>query len=166
MNIRSIPKEQLARKAGMGRHDRHDASHANLGRRAMSRRQFARTTAGAAVAGATLGSGLWTPGVARAGGSWQPVPIPGGSPLLGGDFHVFAPTPDGSFDPIDAEPITITDFMGSVGLAYISGTVTQTNTATGEVLTLPFVGSDMRFMKGLFRGTDERLHWGAAFALV
>jgi len=36
---------------------------------------------------------------------------------------------------------------------------------TGEVLTLPFVNSDMRFMKGVFRGTDERIHHGA-FALV
>jgi hypothetical protein len=78
---------------------------------------------------------------------------------------VFGPTPDGSFDPIDAEPSTITNFNGFVGLAYISGTVTRTNTATGEVLTLPFVDSDMRFMKGVFRGTDGRLHHGA-FAFV
>jgi hypothetical protein len=163
MNIRGIPTEELARKAGIRHHDH--LGHARFGRRAVSRRLFARTAAGAAVASATLGSGLWRPGLARAGGSPQPIPIPGGSPLLGGDFHVFGPTPDGSFDPIDAEPITITDFKGSVGLAYISGMVTQKNTATGEVLTLPFVGSDMRFMKGLFRGTDELFHRGA-FALV
>jgi hypothetical protein len=30
---------------------------------------------------------------------------------------------------------------------------------------LPFVDSDMRFMKGVFRGTDGRIHQGA-FALV
>jgi hypothetical protein len=65
----------------------------------------------------------------------------------------------------DAEPATITDFNGFVGVARISGTVTRTNTATGEVLTLPFVNSDMRFMKGVFRGTDGRIHQGA-FALV
>ena len=128
----------------------------------MSRRQFARTTAGAAVVGATLGSGLWRPRAAEAKGSFQPIPIPGGSPVLGGDFHFFGPA---AIDPIDAEPATITDFNGFFGLAYISGTVTRTNTATGEVLTLPFVDSDMRFMKGVFRGTDGQIHQGA-FALV
>ncbi len=81
---------------------------------------------------------------------------------MGGAFHVFAPALP---DPIDAEPATITDFNGFDGLAYISGTVTQTNTATDEVRTLPFVDSDMRFMKGVFRGTDGRIHRGA-FALV
>ena len=76
--------------------------------------------------------------------------------------HVFGPA---TIDPADAEPATITDFNGFVGLAYISGTVTQTNTATGEVLTLPFVDSDMRFMTGVFRDTDGKLQQGA-FALV
>ena len=68
-------------------------------------------------------------------------------------------------DPVDAEPATITDFNGFVGLAYISGTVAQTNPATGEVRRLPFVNNDMRFMKGVFRGTDGQIHQGA-FALV
>ena len=54
---------------------------------------------------------------------------------------------------------------GFVGLAYVDGTVTRTNTLTNEVLTLPFVDSDMRFMKGVFRGTDGRLHHGA-FAFI
>ena len=128
----------------------------------MSRRQFARRAAGAAVFGATLGAGLWRPGVARADGSAQPKPIPGGTPNLGGFFHVFGPA---AGDPPDAEPATITDFNGFVGLSYISGTVVQTNMSTGKVLTLPFLGSDMRFMKGVFRGTDGRAHQGA-FALV
>jgi hypothetical protein len=77
---------------------------------------------------------------------------------------VFAPGLPG-VDPVDAQPSTITDFKGFVGLAYISGMVTRTNTATGEERTLPFVNSDMRFMKGIFRGTDGRIHQGA-FALV
>ena len=71
----------------------------------------------------------------------------------------------GRVDPIDAEPITITNLNGFVGLAYISGMVTQTNTKTGEVLRLPFMNSDMRFMQGEFRGTDGRVHRGT-FALV
>jgi hypothetical protein len=66
---------------------------------------------------------------------------------------------------MDAEPVTITNFNGFMGLAYISGMVTRTNTSTGEVLTLPFVQSDMRFMKGNFRGADGRVQKGA-FALV
>jgi hypothetical protein len=161
MNIRDIPMRESVKQADVRHPDHGHAGHAHFGRRAMSRRQFARRAAGAAVVGATLGSGLWRPGVAEAG-SVQPIPIPGGTPALGGMFHVFAPAAP---DPPDAEPVTITDFNGFMGLAYISGTVRQTNTATGEVLTLPFVDSDMRFMKGVFRGTDGRIHNGA-FALV
>jgi hypothetical protein len=66
---------------------------------------------------------------------------------------------------LDAEPSTITDFNGFIGVAFISGEVTQTNTATGEVRTLPFLESDMRFMKGTFRGTDGGFH-RRAFALI
>jgi hypothetical protein len=75
---------------------------------------------------------------------------------------VFAPAAP---DPVDAEPATITNFNGFFGLAYISGMVTQTNTSTAEVLRLPFVDSDMRFMKGNFRGANGRVQQGA-FALV
>ena len=76
--------------------------------------------------------------------SFAPVPIPGGTPALGGAYHVFGPA---AFDPIDAEPVTITNLNASVGLAYVSGMVTQTNTKTDEVVRLPFVNSDMRFMQ-------------------
>ena len=137
-----------------------DRGHAHCRQHAMSRRQFARTAAGAVAIGAAYGSGLWRAGLAEAHSSHEPKPIPGGTPALGGAFHVFGPTPDGSLDPIDAEPASITDFNGFVGLAYISGTVTRTNIRTGEVRTLPFVNSDMRFMKGVFRGTDGRTHQG------
>jgi hypothetical protein len=126
----------------------------------VSRRQFARTAAGSAFA-AAVGSRLWTPSLVDAA-SFAPVPIPGGTPALGGAYHLFAP---GAFDPIDAEPITITNLNAAVGLAYVSGMVTQTNTKTGEVLRLPFVNSDMRFMQGVFRGTDGKVHPGA-FAFV
>jgi hypothetical protein len=57
------------------------------------------------------------------------------------------------------------DMNGFVGLAYISGMVTQTNNKTGEKLRLPFVDSDMRFMQGVYKGQDGRIHQGA-FALV
>jgi hypothetical protein len=133
-----------------------------------SRRQFVRAALTTLAAGAAFSSGFMKPGLAFAGqgSSVPPLPIPGGTPALGGIFHVFGPGPPGvGFDPIDTEPITITDFNGFVGLAYISGTVTQTNTATGEIQTLPFLESDMRFMKGVYKGTDGQIHQGA-FALV
>jgi len=126
----------------------------------VSRRQFARTAAGSALA-AAVASRLWTPAPVQAA-SFAPVPIPGGTPALGGAYHVFAP---GAFDPPDAEPVTITNLDAKVGLAYVSGMVTQTNTKTGEVLRLPFTNSDMRFMQGVFRGTDGKVHPGA-FAFV
>lgn len=128
----------------------------------MTRRQFARAAAGTAIFGGALGSRLVEPALAATRASFAPVPIPGGSPALGGSFHVFGPN---SIDPIDAEPITITNFNGFVGLSYPSGMVTQTNTRTGETLRLPFISSDMRFMQGIFRGADGRIHDGT-FALV
>ena len=100
--------------------------------------------------GGSLGSALWTPALAAPKGAFTPVPIPTGSPSLGGPFHVFGPA---AFDPIDAEPVTITNFDGFAGLAYISGMVTQTNTKTGEKARCPFGDSDMRFMRGTFRGS-------------
>ena len=156
---------ELGSQASALPHDHKHTGHAPVWQRTMSRRQFARTAAGTATLGAALGAGLWRPRLAEAQGSHEPQPIRGGTPALGGAFHLFGPTPDGSFDPIDAEPSTITDFNGFVGLAYISGTVTRTNTLTGEVRTLPSLGSDMRFMTGVFRGTDGGVHQGA-FALV
>ena len=59
----------------------------------------------------------------------------------------------------------VTNFNGFVGLAYISGMVTETNTTTGAKRKLPFLTSDMRFMQGVFRDTEGRVHQGA-FALV
>jgi hypothetical protein len=163
---------ELARKASAQFQDHRRAGHAHPWPNVISRRGFARTAVGAAAAGAAFSAGLWIPGLAEAKEkdeeekeSSQPVPIRGGSPKLGGSFHVFGPSPDGSFDPIDAEPATITDFNGFVGLAYISGTVQRTNKRTREVRTLPMISSDMRFMTGVFRGIDGRIHQGA-FALV
>jgi len=135
-------------------------------RQVMTRRQFARAAAGTAVAGAVVGGGLWRSNAVNAFATVDPVPVPGGSPALGGIYHIFGPAPDGTgLDPIDAEPITITDFNGFVGLAYLNGLVTRTNTKTGEVRELPTVLSDMRLMHGVYRGVDGKPHQGA-FALV
>jgi hypothetical protein len=130
----------------------------------ITRRQFARTAAGTAAFGGAIGTGFLKPALANTLPSFAPVPIPGGTPVLGGFYHVFGPA-SGLLDPIDAEPSTITNLDGFVGLAYVSGMVTRTNTKTGEKLRLPFRESDMRFMKGNFRGTDGNIH-KATFALV
>jgi hypothetical protein len=147
MSFHSILMWESVVKARTHRHDHSHTGHAHCWQHAMSRRQFTRTAASAAVVGSALGAGVRRPRLAGAHRAHEPVPIPGGTPVLGGAFHVFAPGIPGG-DPVDAEPSSITDFNGFVGLAFISGEVRRTNTATGEVRTLPFVNSDMRFMKG------------------
>jgi hypothetical protein len=153
MNLRAVAAWRAAN---------HDFGAARRPLTGMTRRQLARAAAGTAVLGGVFGSGLLKPGLADTRASFAPVPIPGGTPLLNGMYHFFGPN---SIDPIDAEPSTIMNLNGFVGLAYISGMVTQTNTQTGEVLRLPTIHSDMRFMQGVFRGADGRVHDGT-FALV
>ncbi len=159
MNFRALPGWKATSATSVP-----DSTHLEIPTRRLpapvSRRQFARTAAGSAFA-AAIGSRLWSPSPAEAA-SFAPVPIPGGTPGLGGAYHLFAP---GAFDPIDAEPITITNLDAAVGLAYVSGMVTRTNIKTGDVVRLPFLNSDMRFMQGVFRGTDGKVHPGA-FAFV
>jgi hypothetical protein len=163
MNLRAISDWEAT-----SRTTDHGSSNSTLDhqlRTPVSRRNFVRTVAGTAALGTTLGSGPQIPERARSRWSFAPVPIPGGTPTLGGFYHLFGPSPAAGGDPIDAEPATITNFDGFVGLAYISGNVTRTNTETGEQELLPFVDADMRFMQGLFRGTDGLIHKGA-FAFV
>src|SRR5262245_57118265 len=101
MNSRDIQTEEFARRA----------SRARFGQRAISRRRFLRTAAYAAALGSSFGAGLWRPGVAAAHDNHSPVHIPGGTPVLGGAFHVFGP---GLIDPANAEPSSITNFNGFV----------------------------------------------------
>ncbi len=124
-----------------------------------SRRSFLRTTAAAMTAGAVIGTGLGPPTFAKTKTSADPQSIPGGSPVLGGAFHVYGPGFPG-LDPPDSEPATITDFRGFVGLAFISGTVARTQRSTGDTATLPFQFADMRFMQGIYRGADGRARQG------
>jgi hypothetical protein len=126
-------------------------------RHALSRRQFLGSAVGAA--GLVLG---WRPGLAQADGSKGPVPIPGGLIIGGEHFHVWGP---GAFGPANQDPSTITDFDGFVGLAFISGMVTETNVKTGVSRRLPFLSSDMRFMQGFYRNGKGRVRAGT-FALV
>jgi hypothetical protein len=122
----------------------------------VTRREFARTAAGAAI-GAGVGLGLPRLLHSEPKGTGQPNFIPGGSPVVGG-FHVFGPA---AFDPVDAEPITITDLNGFVGLAYISGKVTRKDKHSAEVRRLNMEFSDMRFMSGVYKGVDGRTYQGA-----
>ena len=145
----------------------------------LSRRRFVGSTLGTLAAAAGIGSVLEACGRADAvlptsplslretrvpaPGEVAPVPIPHGSPQLpGGAFHVWAPA---AFDSVDAEPATITDFNGLVGLAYTSGMVTRRRRSTGETVQLPFLDADMRFMQGEYRAIDGRVRRGT-FGLI
>jgi hypothetical protein len=57
--------------------------------RALSRRQFLRRTAAGAAAGLAVGSSLFLPGAARAGGRSAPKPIPGGTEVVVGQEMFF-----------------------------------------------------------------------------
>jgi hypothetical protein len=110
-------------------------------RAALSRRQF---IGGTAAAGAALGAGLLVPLAASADASTSASarPIP---PHLG-PFAVWLPAKDG-------EPSTIYDFNGAVGVAHITGAGTGSD--GGD-----HFDADMRFMDGVFVGTDGAIHQG------
>ena len=127
----------LERKFGDNEH-----GHAHFWERAaLSRRQF---IGGSAAAGAALGAGLLTPltAVADASTSASARPIP---PHVG-PFAVWLPDPKG-------EPSTIDDFNGVVGIAHIQGKGTGSD--GGDHFDV-----DMRFMDGVFVGTDGNIHQG------
>lgn len=123
--------------------------------RGMSRRSFLGTAAGAT--GFVLGSSLVGGQAALAGGSTaRPRPIPGGVRPFGPGtelFHLFLPAKG-------AEPSTITDFEGDVGLALIRGEGTATNTKTGKKSRLVYE-VDQRFMKGHYIALDGHRHESA-----
>ena len=135
-------------------HSRHRFGQAHPWNRALSRRQFLGTTAGAA--GLALGSGLLTPGAARAGGcdNVNPNPIPFSQLLAGyGPFHFAFPGPADQ----GLEPSLITDFNGFDGVAVFSGSATD---GSGNTL-----GGHFGFMKGVYVGVDGKNHRGA-FAFI
>jgi hypothetical protein len=119
--------------------------HDHFWARAMSRRQFLGTTAGAAVAAAT--SPIWFPAIVDAAGR-DPVPIPGG---FAPGFHAF-------LGP-GVEPSSIFNYRGTTGVATVQGTGTGVNTETGDKTALLF-DSDNRFMRGEYIGVDGQRHEG------
>jgi hypothetical protein len=136
---------------GQSHSNQHAVGHAHFWERAMlSRRQFISTSVGAT--GAVLSSTLWIPAIAHASGGAQvpPKPIPGGLQPFGPGtevFHVFLPGHG-------AEPSTITDFNGFIGIAEIQGT--GTGTATHGATTRLLFDTDTRFMKGVYVGVDGK----------
>src|SRR5690242_8499716 len=128
----SIPSRDSPAE-GQSPHGHRYVGHTHFWQRALlSRRQFIGTSLGAT--GAILSSGLWFPAVAHADehALVAPRPIPGGTQILGPGtelFHVFPPMHG-------AEPSTIFDFNGFVGVAHITGTGTGTDTHTGQTTSL------------------------------
>jgi hypothetical protein len=132
---------------------------------ALSRRGLLKGAAGAALAGAAVGSGLFDSLKAQAAapGVGLAEPIPASVEFFPGAFgHVQAPP---FLVGPDSDPSTVYNFEGATGIAFISGSVDRTDRRTGETETLPFIFNDMRFMKGVFRGRDGRVRDGC-FALV
>jgi hypothetical protein len=128
---------------------------------------FSRRRLGVGALGATLigseAAAHDTPRERRRQLPWTfaPMPVQGGftdpqlSPM--GAFHVFGGP--------GTEPSTISNFKGSVGITFVSGTVTRTNVKTGAQQSLPFTDTDMRFMTGTFKGVDGQQHPGT-FAFI
>lgn len=134
---------------------RHYVGHAHFWERALSRRGFIRTAAGAT--GAVAAASLWTPALARGmeHAFAAPLPIPGGIPTPFGVFIHHFPT---SKQPGN-DPSQITNFKGFIGVAAVSGMGTGIDTHSGTRTRLVF-DMDNRFMKGVYVGADGRQHHG------
>jgi len=131
----------------------------------LTRRGLLKGAAGAALAGAAVGSGLLDPLKVQAAGPpgiGLAEPIPNTIEFFPGTFgHVQAPP----FTGPDSDPGTVYNFEGAAGLTYVSGECDRTNRRTGETRRLPFLFCDMRFQKGVFKGRDGHVR-EAAFAFV
>ena len=129
----------------------------------ISRRNFIRSSAGAAGAGLVLDSTLSKPllaaeeahGVCRV--EPQPIPHTIATPF-GTTIHHFFPGPVEGVDPVTGhDPSEIFDFSGVIAQAdlILSGTGTDLN--TGDLAPYDF-HTDMRFMKGQFVAADGNTH--------
>jgi hypothetical protein len=161
MKYAEILSESAARP-GLRRAARTHAAHCRIHGPRVSRRHFLQGAAGLTAFAAAL-----RPSSSRA----QPVrggpgiglvqPIPATLDIFGQDFHVQAPP----FTGADTDPSSVFNFMGTAGIAFISGTVDRTDRKTGETRTLPYSFNDMRFMQGQFQGRDGHVR-DATFAFT
>jgi hypothetical protein len=123
-------------------------------RHELSRRQFIGSVgATSAVAGVSL---LSRSALAAKPSNAAPKPTANTITEGGKTFHLTL------FGP-GIDPSSIYDFNGFVGVAEVQGTGTATN-QDGSTETLLF-DTDMRFMSGVYVGTDGAVHKGA-FAFV
>lgn len=116
----------------------------------LTRRTFLKVGAASTAVIATTGV-FSTRSAARSG---TPTPVPA-NPAFGG-LHIYGVNPA-------MEPSAITNFHGQVGAAVIDGTGTWK--VAGKAPETLLFDTDMRFMQGVFRGTDGRDHKGT-FAFV
>lgn len=128
----------------------HQEGHAHFWERAFTRRQFLAATGMAGGAVAT--SSIWMPLIAEAStGTAGPMPIPYGTTVGGTLFH-FKPPATG------LDQSSIYNFKGVVGVAEISGRGSGIH--NGRPIADAHFGSDNRFMKGTYIGTDGKQHHG------
>jgi hypothetical protein len=143
--------------AGLPARSRPRVLHIHPGRGIVSRRAF--IGGAAALGGGLIGSSFLGSGRAFGAPASNPTPnpIPGGIQPGGPGtpvFHLLLPGPD---DP-NAEPATITDSNGFVGIAHIQGTGTAKG-PDGSTHQLLF-DNDMRFQKGVYVAQDGKVHQG------
>jgi hypothetical protein len=128
---------------------------------ALSRRSFfgrAAMAGGAVLLGSSIPSKVWAQDEGLPGLCDLPVPIPHITSPPGAHFFFPAPVSTG------ADPSVIFNFKGFIGQADLTLTGTGTDLTTGASAPYHF-HTDMRFMHGVFVGTDqEERH--ATFAFV
>jgi hypothetical protein len=101
--------------------------------------------------GAVVTSSAWMPALAKTG-TVAPRPIPYGTMIGGTLFHFQGPMPN-------TDESSIYDFKGTVGVAEISGPGAGMHNGEPLASNAEF-GSDNRFMKGVYVGTDGKHHHG------
>jgi hypothetical protein len=127
----------------------HPHAHSHFWERALSRRHFLAATG--LAGGAVVSSSAWMPALAKTGTA-APKPIPYGTMIGGTLFHFQSPTPN-------TDESSIYDFKGTVGVAEISGPGAGVHNGAPLASNAEF-GSDNRFMKGVYVGTDGKRHHG------
>jgi len=136
-------------------------STASKPKAALSRRNFfgrAAMAGGAVLLGSSIPSKVWAEDEGLPGLCDLPVPIPHITSPPGAHFFFPAPVSTG------ADPSVIFNFKGFIGQADLTLTGTGTDLTTGASAPYHF-HTDMRFMHGVFVGTDqEERH--ATFAFV
>jgi len=126
----------------------HPHGHAHFWERALSRRDF--LAAAGVAGGAVITSSAWMP--VFAGAPPTPRPIPYGTMVGGKLFHFEGTKPN-------LDESSIYDFKGTVGVANVSGPGAGVHNGAPLASNAQF-GSDNRFMKGVYVGTDGKQHHG------